>query len=131
MSEAEQILQECASDVGCLRLPASAPFAIDVSLSGTWATLECNMDGPASPDAVARLHAVVRFWVDWVNKNDSARDLSNDGEIAQVSDPVSGIDFVQWHLQLYLAEPQRLNVLVNALVRLHHKGVGLSGIYIG
>ena len=131
MSEAEQILQECVSNVACLRLPASAPFEIEVSLSGTWATLECDVAEPAGPESAARLHSVVCCWVDWANRTESAHDQNDRGDVAQASEPVIGVDFVQWHLQLHLAEPQRLNVLVNAITRLHHRGIQLCGLYIG
>ena len=131
MSEAEQILQECARDARCLYLPKSSTCEIDVSLSGSWVTLECDMADTSSPDTATRLDAVVRCWTNWANAVEAKNNPNHSGNVAQVSEPVRGTDFVQWHLQPYLTEPQRLNVLVNAIVRLCHHGIDIRNVYIG
>ncbi|MDR2154034.1 MAG: hypothetical protein LBE78_03265 [Burkholderiaceae bacterium] len=112
-------------------MPTSSSCEIDVSLSGSWATLECDITEPASPDVTARLNEVVRCWANWVNALEAGNDTNLGGNAVQMSEPVIGTDFVQWHLQLYLVEPQRLNVLVNAIVRLCHNGVEVRSVYIG
>lgn len=129
MSEATEILSACVADDACLRLPIPEPFDIDVSLPGSWVTLECELAGSADPFTVERLHAVACGWRDWVNQAEAAASRPDDA--AQVSDPLAGADFVQWQLQLHLTQPERLNILVNAMMRLYERGVNIRLLYIG
>lgn len=131
MSESEQILQECTSDARYLRLPISTRYNLDVSVSGNWATLECNVREPVGPDTVSRLDAVVRGWVIWVNTREAENDPSQSDGVVHVSEPVSGVDFIQWHMQLYFAEYQYLNILINAIDQLYDRGVEILDLYIG
>lgn len=131
MAEADQIILACAGKRGCLHLPTSAPFDIDVSLNGTWATLECNVHEYVDPHGAQRLDAIVRSWIEWVNNSESAHASGESIYAAHASKAIVGEDFVQWSLQIHLKELQKLNVLISGLLELHKRGVNIESIYIG